>query len=443
MQRFPFPRSLESIRRSALLCALSASVLGGSLLAAQAAAPAAGAPAVVAVPPAGSGLSAPALRKLDRLIEDSIAAKQLAGAVVLLKRDGKDVYLKPYGMQDIEAGKAMQTDAIFRIASMSKAVTTVAALMLYEEGRFMLKDPVGKYIPAFRNSLVAVPPAAGAPEGAKFSVVPAKRQITIRDLMCHTAGLSYGDGPAKELYEKADLVGWRFTSKDETIGDAIRRLGALPLNGQPGEAWMYGYSTDVLGYLVEVVSGMPLDKFIEERITKPLRMVDTSFYLPPEKVDRLMPVYGLQDGKLTLREKSADSDYVKGPRKCFSGGAGLLSTANDYGRFLQMLLNGGELDGVRVLQPKTVELMHQNHVGDKYSRDTNAFGLGFWVANDEGYFGEAISEGAYGWGSAFYPQYFVDPKERMIGVLFTQLMPAGGLDLNAKFKVLSTLAVEK
>jgi len=428
-------RSPKNVRRVALACALLALAPAVSLRGE--------APAVVAEPQAGSGLSSAQLQRLDKLINDTIDQKKLAGAVVMLRRDGKMAYLKPYGMQDIEAGKPMATDTIFRIASMSKAVTTVAALQLYEEGKFLLKDPVSKYLPEFKDAMVAVPAGPGAPEGAKYTLVPAKKQMTIRDLMCHTAGLGYGYGPAKELYEKAGLSGWRFTSKDITLEEAIHRLAALPLEAQPGETWIYGYATDVLGRLIEVVSGMPLDTYIEQRVTKPLKMVDTSFYLPPEKLARLMPVYGMVDGKLTVTEKPESSDYVKGPRKCFSGGAGLLSTANDYGRFLQMLLNGGELDGVRVLQPKTVELMHQNHTGDKYTRDANAFGLGFWVAEDPGYYGEAVSAGAYGWGSAFYPQYFIDPKERFTGVLFTQLMPAGGLDLNMKFKVLSTLAVEK
>ena len=241
--------------------------------------------------------------------------------------------------------------------------------MLYEEGKFLLTDPVGKYIPAFNKSFVAVPPPAGSPADLKYVTVPAKRQITIRDLMSHSSGLNYGDGIAKETYEKAKLTGWYFADREETIGDAMQRLGTLPLVSQPGEAWVYGYNTDVLGYLIEVVSGQPLDKFIEERVCRPLKMVDTSFFLPVEKADRLMPVYGLEDGKLLLKESSDKSDYIHGPRKCFSGGAGLLSTASDYGRLLQMLLNGGELDGVRILSPKTVALMHENHTGDRYTRD--------------------------------------------------------------------------
>jgi CubicO group peptidase (beta-lactamase class C family) len=286
--------------------------------------------------------------------------------------------------------------------------------------------------------MVAEPAPAVSPEGVKFVTVKARRGIQIRDLLTHTAGLTYGDGDslAAELYKQANLSGWYFADHDETIGEAIDRLAKLPLHGHPGESWQYGFGTDVLGRLVEVVSGQPLDRFFEERIFQPLRMKDTSFFLPVEKVARLANVYGIEGGKLVLRENASSSDYVHGPRKCFSGGAGLLSTVGDYGRLLQMLLNGGELDGVRLLSPKTVELMHANHTGDMYSRDVHAFGLGFWVNNDPGFYGELGSEGAYGWGSAYFPQYVVDPKERLVAIFMTQLTPTGGLDLNQRFKVL-------
>ena len=385
------------------------------------------------------------LQRLDAVIQDHVDRKQIAGAIMFIARDGQTAHQQTYGMQDIEAARPMAPDAIFRIASMSKAVTSVAVMMLYEEGKFRLHDPVSKFIPAFTKSVVAIKPSETTPaaEGKTYATVPAKRPIQIRDLLTHTAGLTYGDGLANAEYRAANLVGWNFTAKDETIGGAINRLATLPLHGQPGEVYQYGYSIDVLGYLIEVVSGMPLDRFFEERIFRPLKMVDSCFYLPPAKSARLANVYGLERGTLVLKETAEKSLYVYGPRKCFSGGAGLLSTVNDYGRFLQMLLNNGELEGARVLSPKSVELMHANHTGDKYLRDTNAFGLGFWVNQDLGYYGELGSEGSYGWGSAYFPQYLVDPKERIVAMFMTQHMPSGGLDLNQRFKTLMYQALVK
>ena len=390
--------------------------------------------------PAGAGFDAARLGRLDAVIQAQVDEKKIAGVVLYVARDGKEVRHRGYGLRDIEGGQPMTTDAIFRIASMSKAVTTTAVMMLYEQGKLMLHDPVAKYIPEFRNSVVAVPAPEGSPAGEKFVTVKAKRPIQIRDLLTHCAGLTYGSGPAAELYNQAKLNTWYFADKDETIGDAIKRLAALPLNGQPGEVYQYGFSTDVLGYLVEVISGMPLDRFFAERIFGPLKMTDACFFLPPEKASRLAPVYGVEKGVLGLGDQG---DYVTGPRKCFSGGAGLLSTAGDYGRLLQMLLNEGQLDGVRLLSPKTVELMRSNHTGTKYAQDTGAFGLGFWVMQDVGYYGELGSVGAYGWGSAYFPQYLVDPKEKIVALLMTQLRPTGGSDLNQKFKVMMYQALVK
>ena len=394
---------------------------------------------------AALGFDPARLQRLDAVIQDHIERKQIAGGIMYVARDGKTAHLRTYGMQDVEAARPMAPDAILRIASMSKAVTSVAVMMLYEEGKFKLRDPLSKFIPAFRNSVVAVKPTDSQPAiaGKSYATVPVKRPIQIRDLLTHTAGLTYGDGLANEDYKAANLTGWNFTAKDETIGDAINRLAKLPLHGQPGEVYQYGYSTDVLGYLVEVVSGMPLDRFFEERIFRPLKMVDSCFYLPPAKSPRLANVYGLEGGKLVLKETAERSLYVHGPRKCFSGGAGVLSTTGDYARFLQMLLNNGELDGVRILSPKSVELMHENHTGDKYVGDTKAFGLGFWVIKDLGFHGELGSEGAYGWGSAYFPQYLVDPKERIVALFMTQHMPSGGLDLNQRFKSLMYQALVK
>jgi CubicO group peptidase (beta-lactamase class C family) len=390
--------------------------------------------------PARAGFDAGRLGRLDAVIQAQVDQKKIAGVVLYVARDGQEVRHRGYGMSDLEAGKAMKTEAIFRIASMSKAVTSVAVMMLYEEGKLLLHDPVAKYIPEFTNSVVAVAPPEGSPAGTKFTTVKAKRPIQIRDLLTHTAGLTYGTGPAAALYKEAKLDTWYFANKDATIGEEIKKLAALPLNGQPGEVYQYGYSTDVLGYLVEVVSGMPLDKFFAERIFGPLKMVDSCFYLAPEKAGRLAPVYGVEKGVLGRGDQG---DYVTGPRKCFSGGAGLLATAGDYGRLLQMLLNEGELDGVRLLSPKAVQLMRANHTGTKYAGDTGAFGLGFWVMQDVGFYGELGSVGAYGWGSAYFPQYLVDPKEKIVALMMTQLRPTGGSDLNQKFKVMMYQALVK
>ncbi len=379
------------------------------------------------------------LARLDAVIQDNVDRGLMAGGVIYIARDGQPAHVRAFGRQDREADVPMAPDAIMRIASMSKAVTSVAVMMLYEEGKFMLHDPIERYIPAFRGAVVAVPPPKDAPAGTKFVTEKARRPIQIRDLLTHTAGLTYGSGLAADLYREAKLTDWYFADKDETLAAVIDRLAKLPLHAHPGEAFQYGYSTDVLGRLVEVASGLPLDRFFAERIFGPLKMADSCFFLPPEKEARLAKVYGFQGGKLILGDQG---HYVRGPRRCFSGGAGLLSTAGDYARFLQMLLNGGELDGVRLLGRKTVELMHADHVGEKYRGETRGYGLGFWVHTDLGAFGELGSEGAYGWGSAYFPQYLVDPKERIVALFMTQHRPSGGNDLNQKFKVLMYQALK-
>jgi len=393
-----------------------------------------------AADPAALGFDPERLGRLDAAIQEQIDQKKLAGGVMLILRDGQVAHLKAYGKRDLERSEAMTTDTIFRIASMSKALTTVAAMILYEEGRFQLNDPVSKYIPEFANAVVAVPAPAGSPADVKYTTEKARSPITIRQLMTHTAGLTYGDFVAVDDYKKANVYGWYFGNKDETIGETMKRLAKLPLSAHPGEAFNYGFGTDLLGYLVEVVAGQPLDKFIAERITAPLGMKDTYFYLPSDKAGRLAVVYGIENGQLVVGDQG---DFVTGPRKCFSGGAGLVSTATDYGRFLQMLLNGGELDGVRVLGPRTVELMHRNHVGELYNNGRQGFGLGFWVNDRPGRFGELWGEDAYGWGSAYFPQYVVDPKERLVFLFMTQLRPATGSDLNQRMKVLTYQALVK
>jgi CubicO group peptidase (beta-lactamase class C family) len=308
-------------------------------------------------------------------------------------------------------------------------------MTLVEEGRIGLGDPVSKFIPEFKDCKVAV---QGADKGAQgYFVVPAKREITVRDLLTHTAGISYGDGPAADLYKAAGVQGWFFADKNVPIGDCIKKIARLPFDAQPGEKWVYGFNTDILGYLVEVVSGMSLADYIKTKITDPLGMTDTHFFLPEAKINRLASVYGAgKDGKLELIEDARENAYVRGPRLCFSGGAGLLSTAEDYARFLQMLGNGGELDGARILSPKTVEAMTANQVGDLYGTRGQGFSLGFWVTNDVGKTGELGSVGAFGWGGAYFTTYWVDPAERLVAVFMTQLLPSGGLDLQSKFKTL-------
>jgi CubicO group peptidase (beta-lactamase class C family) len=278
--------------------------------------------------PAALGFDAARLARLDAVIQAQVDQKKVAGVVLHVSRDGKPVRHRAYGAQDVEAGKLMPAEVVFRIASMSKAVTSLAVMMLCEEGMFMLKDPVSKFIPEFARSVVAVERGKGTTQllDKKYDTVPAKRPIQIRDLLAYTAGLTYGDGLAVDDYKAAGVYMWYFANKDEPIGDAIKRLAKPPLHGQPGEVYQYGLSTDVLGYLVEVASGMPLGRFSEERIFRPLKMHGSSFFLPPEKAARLAPVYGPERGKLL---KTDQGDYVTGPRKCFSGGAGLLSTAGD------------------------------------------------------------------------------------------------------------------
>lgn len=382
------------------------------------------------------GWSAERLARLDAAVNEEIARGRLAGAVVQILRDGQFVHQGVYGQADIENRRPMQADSMFRIASMTKAVTTVAAMMLYEEGRFLLRDPISKWLPAFADMQVAKP--GGGLEKAR-------QPITVRDLLLHTAGLSYGAGPAEAAWKKAAFSDWYAVGNDETLAQWTERLAKLPLQAQPGEAWQYGYSTDVLGRLVEVWSGLPLERFVAERIAGPLGMKDTHFWVPRDKAERLANVYGLDaQGKLTLQETAARSDFIDGPRKLASGGAGLVSTAGDYARFLQMLLNGGQLDGVRLLAPATVAMMTRDHVSGRFSSyggDGEGAGFGFWLQKSPGTHSELGSEGAYGWGSAYSPQYLVDPRERLVVVYMAQLRPAGDSTLNQRIKVLARQAL--
>jgi CubicO group peptidase (beta-lactamase class C family) len=385
------------------------------------------------VKPADVGLSAERLERMTKILQEYADSGKIAGVVTLVARKGKTAYLQAFGKMDLAKGTPLPTDAIFRIASQTKAVTSVAVMILMEEGQLLLDDPVSKYIPEFAATKVAVQAADKGATG--YSVVPAKRRITIRDLLTHTAGISYGDGPAKDEYVAAGIRGWFLADKPVPVGDVIRKLATLPFDAQPGEKFIYGYNTDILGYLVERVSGLSLADFVAKRITRPLGMSDTHFFLPEEKLARFTPVYGYDEkGGLKLMEDPKDSFYVKGPRMCYAGGAGLLSTANDYARFLCMLLKGGELDGARILSPKSVELMTVDHVGGL--NGGQPFGLGFWVTDRLGRNGQPGSLGSFGWSGAYHTVYWVDPAEQLVCVLMTQLLPSTGSDLQGKFRSL-------
>jgi len=374
-----------------------------------------------------------------------VADGKMSGSVILVLRRGRIVYSKSFGFRDIDAGIEMTSDTIFRIASQSKAIISVGVMILQERGDLLISDPVGQYLPEFDSTTVAV-----ALDGGGYEVVPADRKISIRDLLTHTSGISYGSGPASELWSEAemDIKSLYFGSREEPIRETVRRMAELPFAAQPGERFVYGYSSDILGALIEVVSGKSLDVFLTESIFEPLTMPDTHFYLPMEKANRLAVVYSLDaSGELT---KAADvskwrgqGQYVIGPRKSFSGGAGLVSTANDYARFLQMLLNRGVLNNTRILSRKTVEHMTVNHTGDLYTAPGLGFGLGFAIQSEEmGMRMAPGSEGEFGWGGAYHTRYWVDPLEELVVTYFTQLLPAGELDDHQKLRTLIYQAID-
>jgi CubicO group peptidase (beta-lactamase class C family) len=396
---------------------------------------AAAVPAARKAPPSPAGaFPAERLRRIDSLLERHVQEAQIAGAVALVLRDGRPVYERAAGWSDKEAGRKMTTDAIFRIASQTKAITSAAVLALVEEGKIGITEPVSRFIPSFARTTVA------ARNGAGSDTVPAKRAITIQDLLTHTAGISYGTEPlVASFYEAKGLgpaagSGWYTADKAEPICDTMERLGTLPFVAQPGEAFVYGYNIDILGCVVEKASGMPLDEFIRSRITGPLGMNDTQFFLPAAKRERLAAVYATgRDGKAVRAPEGpkGQGDYVDGPKKSFAGGAGLLSTARDYARFLEMIRNRGALDGLRILAPRTVDLMTTNQSGTLHSATGLGFGFGFETVDRYGAKGMA-GVGAFGWGGAYGTTYQVDRSSHLVIVLMMQLMP-NGTDLQQKF----------
>lgn len=400
------------------------------------------------VSPRVVGMSGERLQRLDHAMQAYVDANKAAGIVTYIARSGGVAHLKAYGMADREAGRAMSPDTLFRMASMTKPVTSVAAMMLVEEGKLSLEDPLSQYLPAFANPQVAV--LDGADGGLRFE--PAKQPITIRHLMTQTSGIPYGYGQSGALWKQAGLFGGYYLERDESMSALVERMAGLPLDAQPGERFVYGHSTDILGVIIEQISGMSLDAFFRERIFNPLGMKDSHFYLPPADAGRLSAVYaasaaGLRraDGILPL---DGQGHFVEGPRKVYSGGAGLVSTAADYGRFAQMLLNEGELEGVRLLSRRGVTLMTGNHVGQRFANDYAprpgmGFGIGVAVAvdpNDAGMYGTA---GSYGFSGAYFTNFWVDPQEKAVMIVLTQLRPVHDSTLQARFRSLAYQAMEQ
>jgi CubicO group peptidase (beta-lactamase class C family) len=381
------------------------------------------------VAPASVGISSERLERLHQGMQGFVDRKEVSGIVTLVAREGKTVDLHAVGFQDIEKNLPMKTDAIFRIASMSKPVTSVAIMMLYEEGKLFLTDPVSKFIPAFKGSTVM---EAGAP-------VAARRGITIRDLLTHRSGITYGflNGAAVGNGYRKNGVTDGLTSTPMTLEEGINKLAAEPLVSQPGAAFNYSLSTDVLGRVVEVASGQPFNVFLRERIFRPLKMVDTDFSVPDAKWSRFVTVYS-PDGKGGIRPMRdpeafgnthmSPIEYYKPGKTYFSGGAGLASTASDYARFANMLLNGGAYDGARLLSPKTIELMTMSHTSEltpplQLLGPGVNFGLGFRVITDLAATQGLGSNGLYGWSGIYGTNFWVDPQEKLVAVMMVQKYP--------------------
>lgn len=389
-------------------------------------------------------MSTERLERIDRMLINAVEANQIPGAVALIVRDGHVVYHKAFGMADVPEGEKLEKDDIFRIASQTKAITSTAVMMLWEEGKFQLDDPVSKYIPEFKNPQVL---KTFKYSDTTYTTVAAEREITIRDLLTHTSGLGYGiidgDERFKMIYQKAGITDL-FTTRDITIEENIKKLAKLPLHHNPGEKFTYSEGLDVLGYFIEIISGMEFNEFLRERLFDPLGMNDTWFYIPENKAERLVPVQKWKDGEwVYYSNPHYDVSYpVEGAQRFYSGGAGLSSTALDYARFLQMYLNGGEYKGVRILSRTTVKTIMANQIGDLWSGDSY-YGLAFGVLKEKGVAtGGKGSKGTFNWGGYFNTQYFADPEEDLIGILMKQTRDTRKDETAWKFRLLVGQAVD-
>ena len=394
--------------------------------------------------PETQGFSSERLKQLDANINQWIKEDQLNGATAIILRNGKIVYHKSFGFANKEQNIPMKNDNIFRIASMTKPIITVAAMMLYEEGKFLLTDPISKFIPEFKDPVVLDKYNAA---DTTYTTVPAKREITMRDILAHTSGIGYaqiGSATTNAIYYKNKINGGIGTPYS-TLKDVIKRLARLPLFVQPGEEFYYGLNTDVLGYLIEVISGKPLDKYLQQKIFDPLGMKDTYFFLPKEKQTRLVALYTQSDNKIRIQDSlislngTFSRDFPKTTNGTyFSGGAGLASTAYDYALFGQMLLDGGERNGKRILSPATIQLMTSNQIGDRLMWDdankTRRFGLGVGILTDYAERTTMIPAGSYGWDGMFGSHYWTDPKNKMVVVFMRNIWPTEHWDYGDRIK---------
>ena len=386
----------------------------------------------IAPPATGPAFDAQRLARIDTWIEGLIAARRIPGAVVMIVRDGKPVYHKAYGVRDVGTRAPLKPDDIFRMASQTKAITSLAVMMLWEEGKFQLDDPIGRYIPAFGEQTVLT---RFNPADSSYEARATKRRTTIRQLLTHTSGLDYADigsDQFRAIYKKAGLTA--IGAEGKVLGRDIDVLARLPLANEPGEKFTYSLSVDVLGRLVEVISGMPLDRFFRTRIFEPLGMRDTWFELPADKRGRLVALHEDSSGVLVPRHDASQGihgDYPARTVTYFSGGGGLSGTTADYARFLQVFLNGGELDGIRLLSRKTVELMLTNQTAAL----PIAFGLGFQLETPETDYRSPLTVGSFSWSGAFKTHYWADPRERLIGLIYTNVF-RGSAELEGPFRAL-------
>lgn len=392
--------------------------------------------------PAQAQVDATQAQRLREFLDHAVAEQQAVGVVAMVMQRGQVVFSHAAGWADREAGRRMTTNTIFRIASQSKALTSVAAMILVEEGKLGLSEPISRWLPGFDSTTVSVPDSS-APGGAR--IVPARRQITVRDLLTHTAGMSYGrEARLESLYAAQGLgpeagIGWYFAHKNVDICTAIQPLARLPLAAQPGERFVYGYGTDVLGCVIERASGISLDRFIRERITAPLGMNDTGFCLDRSEADRIAAVYRPSGDTLVRAANgpTGQGDYVGGPCRAFSGGAGMVATAGDYARFLEMLRRGGTIDGVRILSPASVRLMVTDHLDDLYQGPAVGFGLGFEVYHEPAALGRYGRPGRWGWGGAYHSNYWVDPQHEAVFVYMVQTLPSASSVMRERFQAIA------